>query len=288
MTILASAQNVAALIKISSPSALVGSSNDDLVFLKALFEKVAQDLRDDYPWPELQKEYTFTLATSTSAYSLPGDFHRLHNETLWNRSQHWPLLGPLTPMEWQQVKSGNISSFPRQRFRIKGWSSTQFVIDPTPTSSENGQTIAFEYISRSCIRPKTWTTATSFAAGTYCSYEGNIYYTSAGGTTGGSAPVHTSGTASDGTVSWVYQTGSFDSIVKDTDEFILDPQIIEAGVIWQYKREKGLEYEELKEEWLQSLEISKTRLQGASIVSLRSEGLQYPTLGIANYPQGSF
>lgn len=288
MTILSSLQSVTKLLKIATPSAVVGSTDSDIVFLQTLFEKVTQDLRDEYPWPELTKEYTFTLATSTASYALPGDLHRFHMETLWNRSQHWPLLGPLTPLEWQHVKSGNISSFPRQRFRVKSWVTNQFFIDPTPTSSENGQTIAFEYVSKTCIRPVAWTTSTAFSAATYCSYNGNIYYTAAGGTTGASPPVHTSGSASDGVVTWVYQSAGFETIIKDTDEFILSSSLIEEGVIWQYKREKGFDYEELKDEWIRRVETTKTRLQGASVVNMQGNGYVYPMIGLANYPQGSF
>lgn len=49
-----------------------------------------------------------------------------------------------------------------------------------------------------------WATATVMVAGTYCANGVNIYFTSAGGTTGASPPVHTSGTVSDGGVSWQY------------------------------------------------------------------------------------
>jgi len=49
-----------------------------------------------------------------------------------------------------------------------------------------------------------WAGTTAFAAGAYCYYGLNIYYTSAGGTTGGTPPTHTSGSASDGAVTWTY------------------------------------------------------------------------------------
>lgn len=58
----------------------------------------------------------------------------------------------------------------------------------------------------------SWTTATAYAALTYVASGANLYLTTAGGTSGASAPVHTSGSVSDGAVTWLYintSVGSF-------------------------------------------------------------------------------
>lgn len=47
-----------------------------------------------------------------------------------------------------------------------------------------------------------WTTATFYAAGTYIRNVNTIYYATTTGTSGGTAPTHTTGTASDGGVTW--------------------------------------------------------------------------------------
>lgn len=49
-----------------------------------------------------------------------------------------------------------------------------------------------------------WKTATVYGAGAYTQYDGNVYYTSGGGTSGTRAPVHESGSISDGGVTWTY------------------------------------------------------------------------------------
>jgi hypothetical protein len=49
-----------------------------------------------------------------------------------------------------------------------------------------------------------WTTATAYAAATYVTNGNNLYLIAAAGTSGATAPVHTSGTVSDGGVSWTY------------------------------------------------------------------------------------
>lgn len=288
MTILALAQTCAKRLQLTSPASFVGSTDNNMILLKVMIEQAMSEIGSDFPWPELEKEYTFTLATSTASYALPGDLDRFQFETLWNRTQTWPLIGPLNATEWQQYKSGAIASFPRQRFRIKGWATNQFFIDPTPSSSENGQTVAFEYISATTIRPITWVTGLVAAATTYCSYNGNIYYTSAGGTAGATPPTHTTGSASDGTVTWVYQTAAFTTITLDTDEILLDNQLIIDGAIWRFKRERGLDYEDQKREALDAINMSKTRLTGAGVISWSRGHAVPPMLGVWSYPTGSF
>lgn len=49
-----------------------------------------------------------------------------------------------------------------------------------------------------------WASSTSFASGAYCIYGLNLYQTTAGGTTGATPPTHTSGSVSDGAVTWAY------------------------------------------------------------------------------------
>jgi len=49
-----------------------------------------------------------------------------------------------------------------------------------------------------------WITATAYAAKKYAINSGNLYYTEIGGTSGATAPTHTSGTVSDGTVAWTF------------------------------------------------------------------------------------
>lgn len=52
-----------------------------------------------------------------------------------------------------------------------------------------------------------WEAAKVVGAAAYRYYEGRLYYTAAGGTTGTNPPIHTAGTESDGAVSWQYKRG---------------------------------------------------------------------------------
>jgi hypothetical protein len=128
-----------------------------------------------------------------------------------------------------------------QRFQIRGLSNSQLLISPTPGASVSGDIIIFEYIADRSVRPKQWTTATTFAAGAYCFNNGNYYSTTAGGTTGATAPTHTSGSASDGGVTWDYYDGIYDKFLADTDVSLFNEKLLEQAVLERFAEIHGLE-----------------------------------------------
>jgi len=289
MTILAIAQTCANRLQLTSPTTFIGSTSNNMILLKAMIDMALSEIADDFPWPELIKEHTFTLATSTAAYALPGDFDRVQNETLWNRTQLWPLIGPLDSVEWQRYVSGLVTTIPRQRFQIKGWASTQFYVHPTPTSSENGQTCVYNYCSTVTRIPKTWVTLTSWNGIQYCSYNGNIYDRGATGaaTTGATPPTHTTGAVSDGVVTWTY-TSTYDAFTHDTDEIILPEDSIIDGAVWRFKRERGLDYEDLRKSAEDELQITKTKKCGADVLTINRWRMSTPMIGPWSYPDSNY
>lgn len=88
---------------------------------------------------------TVTLEFPQVEYPLPSDWSKPLNDTGWDRTNRWPLLGPKTPQEWQSFKSGIVYAGPRERFRIL---NNSFAINPPPP---NGLTFALEYISSGWI-----------------------------------------------------------------------------------------------------------------------------------------
>lgn len=61
-----------------------------------------------------------------------------------------------------------------------------------------------------------WATATVVAAKTYTTSNGQLYFTTAGGTTGAVAPIHLQGTVSDGGVSWTFAASRIVSSIANT------------------------------------------------------------------------
>lgn len=268
MTVLSLLQAAAREIHISAPSEIVASTNEQVQQLLAHTHRVGDRLASEHQWPQLSKEFTITLVDSQDSYALPADFDRFITRTHWDRTNQWELQGPLSASEWQWFQSGVVSDFPRRRFRIKGMTDNKFFIHPTPDSSEAGNVLAFEYQSKNWISPVTWTTATAFGAGAYCSYNGNIYKTTAGGTTGVTEPTHTTGSSSDGGVTWTFQDITYDSFLADTDFSLIDERTLGLGVQVEFMKSSGLQYLEKQRDFQRQVQRQAIALKGTQVLRL--------------------
>ncbi|MBV8649685.1 hypothetical protein [Paludibacterium sp.] len=128
------------------------------------------------------------MAFGQESYPLPSDYDYMIAGTPWDRGFRWPLLGPLTPQEWQSLKSGLSPTGPRRRFRIM---LGAFYLDPIPYDSN---LLVYEYYS------------TAFATG------------------------------ADGSAKTAF--------TADTDIYVLPDDTMILGMLWRYKRAKGLDYSE--------------------------------------------
>lgn len=101
---------------------------------------------------------TVELTFAKTKYSMPSDFDRIADRTQWDKSQHWEMLGPETPQQWQWLKSGYIATGPRIRWRIMGGF---FQIWPAQSTAEY---LGFEYISNAPVTDNTGTAKQYFTA----------------------------------------------------------------------------------------------------------------------------
>lgn len=93
-------------------------------------------------------------------YALPTDYDQIVNRTQWDKSQHWEMLGPEDPQQWEWINSGYISTGPRIRWRLYG---NYFQIWPGVTT---GDYLGYEYRSRGWALSSTGTAQNSFTADT--------------------------------------------------------------------------------------------------------------------------
>lgn len=89
---------------------------------------------------------TVTLTFAQTFYAMPSDYDRLVNDTEWDKTQRWQILGPQSSQEWQFLKSGDIATGPRERFRIFG---DFFNVWP-PLSSN--RFFGFEYVRNQWVK----------------------------------------------------------------------------------------------------------------------------------------
>lgn len=264
-TILTIAQELADNLNIPRPSALVGSSDAMARQLLSLINEAGRDLRRLFNWPQLTKEWIFSTVASQANYAMPGDFEKFHDGSAYDRSLLWQMTGPITVQEWQNIKSGVINSSPYRRFRFKGASSSRFFLDPTPTDTS---TLVFEYQSGNWYLPIAWTTGYTFTAATYCSYNGIIYYTSGGGVTGATPPTHTTGSVSDGAVTWTYvNENDLQRFAKDTDQPLIHWMTVMKWAKFMFLKGKGLEYGAAEESAMDDAKQEFMNQRGARTLS---------------------
>ena len=101
-----------------------------------------------------------TVTFSQTKYPLPPDFETITDNTHWDKTKHWQMLGPEDAQQWQWLKSGYISTGPRIRWRILGG---QFQIWPPYNTQEY---LGFEYRSKGWARSAAGAVKNSFTADT--------------------------------------------------------------------------------------------------------------------------
>lgn len=280
-------QQAADELGLPRPSSVVSSTDVTTRQLLAISHRVGDELRSRFGWPELVREHTITLVDSQANYAMPSDYDSQHFETHWDLSNDWEIIGPMSPSEWQYLQNSGVVSIPRRRWRIKGSADRQFYVSPTPSAGDAGQELKFEYQSTTWIKPVTWTTGASFSANTYCWFNGNIYSTASGGTTGATPPTHTSSSASDGGVTWAYVSAAYKTFLADTDTALLDEDLVILGIKWRFMLQKGLQYEEYKAEFEAHVQRQITALSGARSLSTSQSNGTY-LLSLRNIPDGNW
>jgi hypothetical protein len=240
MTLATAVANVAAEAGYTVDTNIITSTEVTTKQLLAIAQRINREMSDQYPWPKMYASGSITLVGGQATYALPAAFSYYHYETFWNSSNRWRILGPMSPQEYAEVRGYGLNTTVYQRFQIRGLSNSELLISPTPSAAQDGDIIIFEYIADRCVKPRTWTASTLYAANTYTFYNANYYTTTAGGTTGATPPTHTSGTVSDGGVSWTFYNGAYSDFLADTDETIFNQKTLEQGMLERFAELHGL------------------------------------------------
>src|ERR1700743_1540846 len=76
--------------------------------------------------PASATETGVSLVFAQDTYPEPQDFSRFINQTWWDRTNRWSLLGPDSPQVDQWHRSGVVTIGPRRHFRQIGYNNFQF------------------------------------------------------------------------------------------------------------------------------------------------------------------
>lgn len=81
----------------------------------------------------------------------PPGFDWFQNRTMWDRTNHWELIGPSSPQIDQWYNSGIVTNGPRRHFRQLGPFANNFRIWPPPFELKAPLQLVFEYLSINAV-----------------------------------------------------------------------------------------------------------------------------------------
>jgi hypothetical protein len=144
-TVLKIVQQVSKELGIPSPTAAVSALDTSTQQIIALLYAGGHEMVNYYPWELLTEEWAVPVVAGTDNYALPADWAYALDQTQWDRTNRWPLLGPKSGQEWQWLKGGLLSSGPRIRYRLR---QGKLWLHPVPDSALN---IRMEYVRNSWL-----------------------------------------------------------------------------------------------------------------------------------------
>lgn len=282
-------------IGLASVNTVVNTNDENVRRVKAYFYREGDQIAKLHTWPSLNREATITLSTD-AMYSMPLDFDFQYFYTHWNRSDHWPVIGPLTPQEWQFRKSGLVdASGPFSYFRLK-WSNgsnpvggLSFFIDPTPGAGDVGHDVVFEYQSTNWIFPRAWLPSTAYVVGDYVSNFGNIYTCTISGTSDVSGgPTGTSLSIADGTATWAFTDEKYTQIRNDNDIVLIPDELIILGTIIRFLKMTGQSFDYLEREYYEQKKLTLAGIKGARPIAIGRGQYNDIYINRRNMPDGNY
>lgn len=140
-------------LRVGYPVTSSAVSNSDTTYqqMVACLNDAGVDMLQIHDWPRMIRSFTFSVVADFAGqkekgFPLPDDFYSFANDTQWNNSTQWPLRGPATPVQWNQLL---VRSFVSQFSIIWRNKEDQFFVMSPPT---NAQDLSFEYASNAWVQ----------------------------------------------------------------------------------------------------------------------------------------
>lgn len=132
------------------------STDPAFIQMKYLLNVAGEELLMATEWELLTKEYSFVTQQGDSGdYPLPADFFSMINQTGWDRTENVPLMGALSPQQWQYLLGRDlVSQTIYASFRLN---EGLFKLFPQPPPT--GLDIHYEYVTKNWVQDGTNPTA---------------------------------------------------------------------------------------------------------------------------------
>lgn len=146
MSLLTVIQDHCRIHALNVPTAVIGGTDTTVQQLLGICQELVDDITDESKFQGITREGTFTMAATESQgkiQDLAGvdGFMWAYPETFFDRTLRRALYGPLTEVEWQQVKAIP-NPGPFYKFRLR---SDEILINPVPSTPFSE--VYFEYAS---------------------------------------------------------------------------------------------------------------------------------------------
>lgn len=150
MTALTIVQSAASQIGITAPTVVFGSTEQQVIQLRALLNEEGRSSARAAQWATLTREHTFTtVAAAIQPDGFPADdiLDRFCNDSMWNRTIARKVYGPLSEQEYQREKAFPVFTTVNPAFltRGNGTGGYDFIMQP---AAQADNTIAYSYVSK--------------------------------------------------------------------------------------------------------------------------------------------
>jgi hypothetical protein len=148
-------KQVAGELGLPQPVTINGTQDVQTLQLLSLLNSAGNELLMYYTWEQFTQQWNFNTEEGKDSYDLPLDYNYFVDQTQWDRTNFWPLLGPKSAQEWAWLKGGLLAAAPRLRYRVM---NNKFWLHPTPQAGPDGFTpfnLNMEYLSCNWVATTT-------------------------------------------------------------------------------------------------------------------------------------
>ena len=151
-------QQAASELGLPPPPSLSDGSETSAQML-ALLNAAGYDLTSNYSWEELNRTYLFETVANQDAYPFPDDYNYFQDSSGWDRTNRWPLLGPVSVQEWEALIAAKVTAVSRTYYKLQ---NKLVSIWPVPTvggteagTQVAGRLLAIAYASLNWVESNT-------------------------------------------------------------------------------------------------------------------------------------
>jgi len=159
LTALQIIQQACGELGLPTPDAVAGTTEETNIQMLALLNAAGYDLAANYQWEELNSEYLFDTVADQMEYPLPDDYNYFLDSTGWDRSNRWPLLGPVSQQEWQALVAAKVQAVSRTYYMLRNKKISLWPVPYVGDGFTDPRKLAISYASLNWVMDASDTTS---------------------------------------------------------------------------------------------------------------------------------